>query len=69
LSGKKTSNVERRSLAAGQKAIATALIYREPEEGGRGKKTVVTHNSFDRSMLSNARAIVNWSRPTRASAK
>ena len=34
-----SSNVERRSLTAGQKAIATALIWPEPEKGGRGKKT------------------------------
>jgi hypothetical protein len=57
-----SSNVERRSLTAGQKAIATALIWPEPEKGGRGKKTVKTFNSSERVMLSTARVIVHWSR-------
>ena len=41
----------------------TALIWPDAEKGGRGKETVLIGNGFERSKLSEARAIVNWSRP------
>ncbi len=57
-------NVERRSLTAGQKAIATALIWPEPEKGGRGKKTnPVDLTGFSPERLKHARFILRWSRP------
>ncbi|MBV9018346.1 MAG: hypothetical protein JO058_22070 [Alphaproteobacteria bacterium] len=30
-------NIARRNITKGQKALALALIYPEPEKGGRGK--------------------------------
>jgi hypothetical protein len=38
-------------MTSGQKAMAYAFIYPDPEKGGRGKKTVVIYNSFDRRAL------------------
>ena len=58
-------NVERRSLTAGQKAIATALIYPNGGKGGRGKKGNPAESAgFSDRFLRDARAIVRWSRPT-----
>jgi hypothetical protein len=33
-----SQNVNRRHLSAGQRAMAVAVAYPEPEKGGRGKK-------------------------------
>jgi hypothetical protein len=33
-----SANLERRNLTKGQRAMAMAMIYPEPEKGGRGKK-------------------------------
>ena len=56
-----SANVERRSLTAGQKAIARALVSPEAtDKGGRPRKgeTVKSLNSSERVMLSQARLIL-----------
>jgi hypothetical protein len=56
-------NVARRNLKAGQKAMAYAMIYPEPEKGGRGKKGKVPETSgFSRQRLGEARAVYAHSR-------
>ena len=45
---------ERRNITKGQKAMAYAFIYPDPEKGGRGNKTVRSSNSFTKSTLSDA---------------
>ena len=52
---------ERRNITAGQKAMGHALLFPEPEQGGRGKKTVQPLNSFSKQSLSNARVVHSYS--------
>jgi hypothetical protein len=33
-----SANIHRRHLTKSQRAMATAMLYPEPEEGGKGKK-------------------------------
>jgi len=54
-------NIERRSLTAGQKAMARAIMYPEPNPAGRAGGIVKGLNNSDRVMLSQARAILRWS--------
>lgn len=56
------ANVKRRHMTAGQRAMATAMIYPEAEKGGRGKKSLVT-KEFSGERLSKARAVLRYSRP------
>ena len=56
-------NLCRRDMTAGQKAIAYAFIYERAfeTEGGRGRKGLDS-KPFSKTALSQARAIVEWSR-------
>jgi hypothetical protein len=38
-----------------------AMLFPEPEKGGRGKKTVQPLNSFSKALLSQARAVLAYS--------
>jgi hypothetical protein len=55
-----SANVERRSLTAGQKAMARALASPEAKRTGRAGGIVKSLNNSDRVMLSQARIIVRW---------
>jgi hypothetical protein len=41
--------------------MAHAILFPEPEKGGRGKKTVQPVDSFSKQSLSNARAVLAYS--------
>jgi hypothetical protein len=50
-------------MMKGQKAMILAMLYPEPEKGGRGKKTnVVVSTKFSRSRLDQARLVLRHSR-------
>src|SRR4051812_26948910 len=57
-----SANLARRNLSKGQQAMALAMIYPEPEKGGRGKRSQI-QESFDeprktvQNRLSQARAV------------
>jgi hypothetical protein len=51
-------NLERRDLKKGQKAMALAMLYPDPEKGGRGKKSVATRHGFSKDRLSDARSVL-----------
>jgi hypothetical protein len=55
---------ERRNVSKGQQAIALAMLYPEPEKGGRGKKSANAKESlgFTTQRLSEARSILEYSR-------
>jgi ParB-like chromosome segregation protein Spo0J len=58
-------NVERRHLAAGQRAMSVAMIYPDPEKGGRGKASRFRDGLDDKALrnsVSKARAILRFSR-------
>jgi hypothetical protein len=56
-----SKNVERRSLTAGQKAMAVAMIYPEPKRGGVRTKGSSSNLEVAHGRLSEARAILRWS--------
>ena len=60
-----SANLKRRNLSKGQQAIAMAMLYPEPEKGGRGKKSerVAETTTFSLSRLTQARAVLRFSRP------
>lgn len=53
-----STNINRRHLSKGQRAMATAKIYPEPEKGGRGKNCSVAEG-FSKNHLSKARTVLN----------
>jgi hypothetical protein len=56
-------NIKRRHMTAGQRAMATAMIYPHPQkELGRGKKSSLNED-FSAASLSNARTVLRFSRP------
>ncbi len=59
------SRGERRDLTKGEKAMAIAMLFPEPEKGGRGKKSAaiksVETTGFSRSRLDQARAVYRYS--------
>ncbi|MGO6724414.1 hypothetical protein ACCS51_25940 [Rhizobium ruizarguesonis] len=55
-------NINRRHLTKGQRAMAVAMMYPEPEKGGRGKNSKVTLE-FSSQLLSQARTVLAHSRP------
>ncbi len=56
-----SANIHRRHMTKGQRAMAVAKIYPEPEKGGRGKKSVkITEFGFDSSYLSHARTVLQY---------
>jgi len=50
-----------RESFAGQRAMAMAFLYPDPEKGGRGKKTVLSRDGFSKARLSQARQILRFS--------
>jgi hypothetical protein len=65
---------ERRNIIAGQKAMARAMLFPDPEKGGRGKKLPtksksleIASESYVEKLVSHARAVYHYS-PTRAPA-
>ncbi|HXV29193.1 MAG TPA: hypothetical protein VD840_02580 [Sinorhizobium sp.] len=50
-----TENIDRRHMSKGQRAMAVAMLYPEPEEGGRGKKSAARNMretcGFSRTLL------------------
>jgi ParB-like chromosome segregation protein Spo0J len=61
-----SENIERRHLTKGQRAIALAMIYPEPEKGGRGKKSDALNSAvsagFSSRRLNAARSVLRHSR-------
>jgi ParB-like nuclease family protein len=57
-------NLKRRHMSAGQQAMAHAMIYPEPEKGGRGKKNKNSTETlgFSAMRLSQARTVLSHSR-------
>ena len=51
-----SANIHRRHITKGQQAMVVAMIYPEPEKGGRGKKAVET-TGFSPERLSHARTV------------
>ena len=50
---------ERRNISKGEQAMAVAWLYREPEKGGRGKKTNSSETKgFSAARLSQARQVL-----------
>jgi ParB-like nuclease domain len=57
------SRSERRDITKGQRAMGHALLYPDPERGGRGKKGKVTETvGFSSQRLSYARTVLAYSR-------
>jgi hypothetical protein len=60
-----SENCNRRDLTKGQKAMALAKIYPEPEKGGRGKtseaKKALVSGGFSRQRLDQARTVLHHS--------
>ena len=52
---------ESRGRVKGQQAMAHAMIYPEPEKGGRGKKTTIETSGFSRQRLQQASAVLRHS--------
>ena len=58
-----SANLARRNLTKGQKAMALALIYPEPEKGGRGNKGKSAEIAdFSQRRLREARSVLAFSR-------
>lgn len=55
-----SANIARRHLDKGQQAIAIAMLYPEPEKGGRGKTAQISKETlgFSTMRLSQARTIL-----------
>lgn len=54
-----SANIQRRNITKSQQAMMLAMIYPEPEKGGRGEKRLRGANlDFDQSRLSRARTIL-----------
>ncbi len=64
-----SANIHRRNMTKGQRAMAVAKIYPEPEKGGRGKKSKTTNlivsGGFSRQRLDHARTVLQCA-PKRA---
>jgi len=58
-----SQNVARRHMTKSQRAMATAMVYPEAPKGGRGKRNVSVTEGFSAALLSNARAVLAYSRP------
>lgn len=58
-----SANLARRHMSKSQRAMATAMLYPEPQKGGRGNKGVSNSQDYDRSLVSRARTVLAYSRP------
>lgn len=59
------ANLKRRNLSKGQQAMVIAMLYPEPEKGGRGKRSKTNSKEtlgFSPTLVSQARAILQHSR-------
>lgn len=54
-----SSNISRRHMTKGQRAMAVAMIAPGPEKGGRGK-TVRLPDGLNKQRVSEARAVLQW---------
>jgi hypothetical protein len=54
-----STNVNRRHMTKGQRAMAVAIIAPEPESGGRGK-TVRLPDGLNKQRISEARIVRKW---------
>ena len=65
--GRISTNLMRRNLTKGQKAMALAMIYPDPDERGRGKKSAAIKSAeasgFTSRRLNQAREVLRYSRP------
>jgi hypothetical protein len=57
-----SNNIKRRHLNAGQRAMAVAMMYPDPEKGGRGKTNSLAAKGFSTASLSQARTVLRDSR-------
>ena len=61
-----SANIERRHLSKGQRAMLTAILFPEPEKGGRGKKSAAVNSTetggFSPQRVSAARSVLRHSR-------
>lgn len=53
-----SANIARRHLSKGQRAMAIATLYPQPEKGGRGKKNSLISKEFSTGSLSQARTVL-----------
>ena len=53
------TNVNRRHLTKGQRAMAVAKLYPEPEKGGRGKTSVI-NTGVSNEYVKHARTVLRW---------
>jgi hypothetical protein len=61
-----SANIERRHLTKGQRAMLTAILFPEPEKGGRGKKSQALKSAesagFSSRRMNEARSVLRYSR-------
>lgn len=57
-----SANIHRRHLSKAQRAMAVAMVYPEPEKGGRGKKSSRTEEFTSAAHISRARTVLRHSR-------
>ena len=55
-----SANIHRRHMTKGQQAMAVAMIYPDPEKGGRGKKAP-TSGEVPSQRIADARAVLAYS--------
>lgn len=55
-----SANIHRRHMTKGQQAMAVAMVYPEPEKGGRGKNSFVSKGFISDSRLSLARTVLTF---------
>ena len=53
-------NINRRHLNKGQRAMATAMVYPEPEQGKRKTSVKITEVEVNQASLSHARTVLRW---------
>ncbi len=56
-----SANLARRNLTKGQQAMALAMVYPDPEKGGRGENSLLS-KGFSLARLSQARTVLRYSR-------
>ena len=55
------ANIHRRHMTKGQRAMAVAMIYPEPEQGKSKTSVIITEVGFAASYLSHARTVLRHS--------
>src|SRR5262245_31292829 len=54
------SNIRRRHMTKGQQAMATAMIFPDPEKRGRGNKKSLLSKEFSQARISQARTVLKY---------